>query len=102
MSIHHLVLELAARHNLDTDELVEVWSERAAIVQFLAGDTRRGAELEALRMIERQFQIGLHCPEYQRRATAPGDRARPAGARPCIYVTTIRKRTPKNDAMEDA
>lgn len=84
--IHHLVLELAARHDLDADELVEAWSERAAMVQFLAGDTRRGAELEALRMIERQFRIGLHCPEYQRRAIAGGDRARPDGARPCIYL----------------
>jgi hypothetical protein len=72
-----VIRELAARHGLDGDELVEVWEERAAIREYLAGFTRRSAELWAIGDVERIYRIGLHDPEAIRRWVAGGDRARP-------------------------
>ena len=56
------IVELAARHHLDVDELLEAWTERVAIRQHLGGFSRPAAELWAVGDIERQYQIGLHCP----------------------------------------
>lgn len=69
--------ELAARHQLDADELIETWSERAAIRQYLAGFRRATAELWAIADVERQYQIGVHCPETRRQWMAGGWRVRP-------------------------
>ncbi len=69
--------ELAARHGLDADELIEAWSERAAIRQYLAGFSRNAAEVFAIGDVERMYRIGLHCPETLRRWVAGGDRVRP-------------------------
>ena len=84
--ICNTVVELAARHALDADELLEVWGERAAIREYLAGSSRKGAELSALHDVERMFRIGLHCQESLRLATAAGDRKRPAAARPMVHA----------------
>jgi len=69
--------ELAARHQLDADELIEAWSERAAMRQYLAGFRRTTAELWAIGDVERMYQIGLHCPETLRRWLRGGNRVRP-------------------------
>jgi hypothetical protein len=69
--------QLAARHRLDADELIEAWNERAAIRQFLAGFRRSTAELWAVGDVERMYQIGLHCPETRQRWLRGGDRVRP-------------------------
>jgi hypothetical protein len=69
-------VELAARHKLDPDELLEAWSERAAIRQYLAGFSRRAAEVWAVGDVEAMYQIGLHCPETRRRMVAGGERMR--------------------------
>jgi hypothetical protein len=70
------IVELAARHRVDADELLESWSERAAIREYLAGFSRRAAELWAVGDVERMYQIGLHDPETLRRMAAGGDRMR--------------------------
>ena len=67
---------LARRHDLDADELLEALDERAAIREYLAGFSRPGAELFAVGDVERMYQIGLHCPETRRRWTSGGDRVR--------------------------
>lgn len=72
-----IMIELAVRHRLDAAELVEAWSERAAILQYLAGFSRQVAELWAIGDVERQYQIGLHCPETRRSMLAGGMRKRP-------------------------
>lgn len=77
MSLAWCIRELAARHRLDPEELLEAWEERAAIFEFLAGDRRRTAELWAIGEVERMYQIGLHDPEARRRWTAGGQRVRP-------------------------
>lgn len=69
--------ELAARHGLDADELIEAWGERAAIREHLAQFGRRAAELFAIGDVERMYRIGLHCPETIQRWMAGGDRLRP-------------------------
>lgn len=69
--------ELAKRYKLDADELIEAWSERAAIREYSAGFSRHAAEVFAIGDVERMYQIGLHCPETLRRWTAGGDRIRP-------------------------
>jgi len=69
--------ELAARHQLDAAELIEAWSERAAMRQYLAGFRRATAELWAIGNVERMYRIGLHCPETRQRWTAGGRRVRP-------------------------
>lgn len=71
------VIELAARHHLDADELLEAWSERAAILEHLGGFSRQLAELWAIGDIERQYQIGLHCPWTLQSMLAGGVRTRP-------------------------
>jgi len=68
--------DLAARHGLDADGLIEAWGERAALREYLAGFGRRTSELFAIGDVERLYQIGLHCPETRRRWTAGGDRVR--------------------------
>jgi hypothetical protein len=69
--------ELAARHGLNADDLVEAWSERAAIREHLAGFSRRAAEVFAIGDVERMYRIGLHCPETLRRWAAGGERSTP-------------------------
>jgi hypothetical protein len=69
--------ELATRHEIDADELTGAWSERAAIREYLAGFSRRAAEVFAIGDVERMYRIGLHCPETIRRWVAGGDRVRP-------------------------
>lgn len=69
--------ELATRHGLDADELIESWSARAAIREYLAGFSRRAAELFAIGDVERMYQIGLHCPTTLLRWTAGGERLQP-------------------------
>lgn len=69
-----VILELAARHGLAADPLLEDWEEHAAIRQYLAGFMRQAAEHAAIGDVEAMHQIGLHCPETRRRATAGGDR----------------------------
>jgi len=71
------VLELAARHGMNADALVEAWTERAAIREYVAGFSRRAAETWALGDVEAMFCIGLHCPETRKRMVAGGDRIRP-------------------------
>ena len=73
-----VMLELAARHRRDADELIEAWAERAAIREYLGGFTRRAAETWAIGDVEAMFQIGLHCPEAKRRMLAGGDRMQPS------------------------
>jgi hypothetical protein len=68
------VRELATRHGLNVDELIEAWGERAAIRQSLAGFGRRTAEVFAIGDVERMYAIGMHCPETRRRWTGGGDR----------------------------
>lgn len=70
--------ELAARHEIDADELTEAWVERAAVREHLAGFSRRAAEVFAIGDVEKMYQIGLHCPETRRRWAAGGDRVSPA------------------------
>lgn len=70
------VIELAARHRIDADELLESWAERAAIREYLAGFSRRAAELWAIGDVERMYQFGLHDPETLRRMAAGGNRMR--------------------------
>lgn len=69
--------ELAVRHGLNADELIEAWGERAAIRQRLAGFSQRAADVFALGDVEQMYRIGLHCPESRRRWIAGGDRVRP-------------------------
>lgn len=76
------VSQLAARHRLDAEVLIQDWEERAAIRQYLAGFTRHTAEVWAIGDVERTYQIGLHCPETQRIMLAGGIRTRPVGGRP--------------------
>src|SRR6185295_9903418 len=71
------VLELATRHHFDANELLEAWGERAAIRQHLAGFSQPAAELWAVGDIERQYQIGLHCPWTRQSMLAGGMRTRP-------------------------
>lgn len=71
------VLELATRHHLDANELLEAWGERAAIRQHLAGFSQPAAELWAVGDIELQYQIGLHCPWTRQSMLAGGMRTRP-------------------------
>lgn len=70
--------ELAARHGLDQNALIEAWSERAAIRELLGRFSRRAAETFAIGDVEAMFSIGLHCPETQRRMASGGDRVRMA------------------------
>lgn len=65
---------LAARHKLDAEALIEAWCERVAIRVYLAGFTRRTAELFAVGDVEQMFQIGLHCPVSRQRWVAGGER----------------------------
>jgi len=69
--------QLAARHGLSASVLFEAWAERAAIRQYLAGFTQRGAELWALGDVEQMYAIGLHCPKSLMRWIAGGQRSRP-------------------------
>jgi hypothetical protein len=69
--------DLAARHGLDADELIEAWGERAALREYLAGVRRRTAELFAIGDVERAYRIGLHCPETRRRWATGGERVQP-------------------------
>lgn len=69
--------EMAARHELDADELIEAWVERAASREHLAGFGRGAAELFAVGDVEQMYRIGLHCPETLKRWAAGGDRRRP-------------------------
>lgn len=71
--------DLAARHDLDADELIEAWRERVAIRVYLAGFSRCAAELFAIGDVERMYQIGLHCPETLRRWLRGGVRVRTGG-----------------------
>jgi hypothetical protein len=71
------VRELAVRHGLDAEALVEAWGERAAAREHLAGYRRGAAELFAVGDVERMYQIGLHCPETLRRWVVGGNRVRP-------------------------
>jgi len=45
-----------------------------AIRVYLAGFTRRTAELFAVGDVEQMFQIGLHCPVSRQRWVAGGER----------------------------
>jgi hypothetical protein len=69
-----VIVELAARHGLDVDELIEAWAERAAIREYLAGFDRRGADLWAIGDVETMYAIGLHCPETRRQMIEGGQR----------------------------
>ncbi len=69
--------ELAVRHGLDAEELIEAWSERAGIREYLAGFSRQCAEVWAIGDVERMYRIGLHCAETLRRWTVGGERAMP-------------------------
>ena len=66
---------LAVRHELDADALVEAWSERAAVREYLAGFGRNAAELFAVGDVEQMYQIGLHCPASLRSWVAGGERS---------------------------
>lgn len=68
--------DLATRHGLDADELIEAWGERAAVRQRLAGFSQGAAEVFAIGDVEQMYGIGLHCPETRRRWTVGGDRVR--------------------------
>jgi hypothetical protein len=76
-----IMRELAARHGIPAEVLIEEWNERAAIREYLAGFTRAGAELWAIGDVERIYQIGLHCPETRRRWAAGGRRSRMVGGK---------------------
>ena len=62
--------DLAVRHGLDADVLIEAWGEQAATRELSAGFRRPTAELFAIGDVERMYRIGLHCPETIRRWTA--------------------------------
>lgn len=64
------MVQLAARHKLDADELIETWCERVAVRVYLAGFSLRAAELWAVGDVEAMYKIGIHCPESIRRWTA--------------------------------
>ncbi len=68
--------ELAVRHQLDAEELIEAWEERAAILEY-GGVRRATADLWAIGDVERMYRIGLHDPESLRRWTAGGPRITP-------------------------
>lgn len=74
------VVELAARHHLDVNELLEAWNERVSIRQHLAGFSRAASELWAVGDVERLYQIGLHCPWTLQSMLAGGVRTRPPGS----------------------
>ena len=69
--------QLAARHSLDADDLIEMWCERAAMRQYLAGFSRSAAELWAIGDVEQLRQIGLHCSETVHLMLTGGRRTRP-------------------------
>jgi hypothetical protein len=69
--------ELAARHGIKAEDLIQAWHERAAIREHLAGFGRLAAELFAVGDVERMYAIGLHCPESLKRWVAGGDRHNP-------------------------
>lgn len=74
------MVELATRHSLNPERLVEDWVERAAIREYLGGFSRQGSELWAIGDVERQYQIGLHCPASLKRWIAGGVRKGPGKA----------------------
>jgi hypothetical protein len=78
MSVRYVIVELAARHRLDVDALLEDWEERAAIREYLGGMSRASAELWAIGDVERMHGLGLHEPGVLQRWAAGGDRVRPA------------------------
>jgi hypothetical protein len=73
--------ELAARHGIKADVLIEAWEERASVREHLAGFSRRGAELFAVGDVEQMYKIGLHCPESLKRWVKGGDRHNPSRQR---------------------
>ncbi len=77
------IIELAARHHLDAEELLLAWAERAAIRQHLGGFGQAAAELWAVGDIEQQYQIGLHCPWTRQSMLAGGIRTRPGKEATC-------------------
>lgn len=48
--------ELAARHGLDADALIEAWVERAALREHLAQFDQRAAEVFAIGDVERMYR----------------------------------------------
>lgn len=72
-----MMKELATRHRVDADALLEAWGERAAIREYLAGFGRCAAELFAVGDVEQMHQIGLHRRACQRRWLAGGQRMQP-------------------------
>jgi hypothetical protein len=70
--------ELAARHGIKPEVLIEAWDERASAREHLAGFTRRAAEVFAVGDVEQMYKIGLHCPESLKRWAQGGQRSRPA------------------------
>lgn len=78
MSLRYVIVELAARHQRNEAELIEDWTERAAIREYLGGASRASAELEAIHDVERMHGVGLGEPGVLQRWAAGGDRVRPA------------------------
>jgi hypothetical protein len=69
--------ELAARHGLQADALIDAWCERAAIREHLAGFGRCAAELFAVGDVEQMYGIGLHCSASVQRWVKGGKRVKP-------------------------
>ncbi len=85
-----VMVQLAARHQLNEGDLIEAWSERAAIREHVAGFSRRAAELWAVGDVEAMYQIGVHCPESIRRWTAPAPaREKPPRGRKPAHADTL-------------
>jgi hypothetical protein len=72
-----MVVELAARHHINADDLIEAWVARAAIREHLAGFSRHAAEVWAIGDVESMFKIGLHCPFTRQQMLSGGQRSRP-------------------------
>ena len=75
-----VVIDLATRHQLvavELSEVLEEWTERAAIREYAGGMSRGSAELAAVHDIEARFELGLRCPFTRQQMQHGGDRARP-------------------------
>lgn len=77
-------IELARRLGLDADQLLEWWSERAAVREFDGGLTREAAELAAFD----DLRLELDSTSF-----ANGDRRGPKRAEPDAATKPARKRS---------
>jgi len=79
-------IELAERAGVDPDELVEWWSECAAVREYDGGQSRQAAEQGALEDMQRLLELG---------PWIVGERRGPRSAAPAQETLTTRERMPK-------